>query len=112
MWPAPDWVEIVPDTGFVPDPLVLGYYAIFFLLGGAICRHRAALLPEFDRDCRRWAALALAAALPAAILFSLHNSAAPPVVHGAALVTYAIATWAAVFALIGLAGRYMRRARP
>jgi peptidoglycan/LPS O-acetylase OafA/YrhL len=114
LWPAQNWTAAPATDTFVPDLPVLVYYSLFFCLGTTLYVHRE-LVTAAGRNAWRWAACALAATLPAALLFSLHNSAAyglRPLVHGAALLIYAIATWASLIALVGLAARYLNRPRP
>jgi glucan biosynthesis protein C len=113
LWPESSWTAGSPVDSYLPDLPALGYYTLFFALGATLCVHRE-LVAQAARNAWRWAGWALVAVLPAALLFSLHNSGAGahPVVHGAGLLTYAIATWASLFALVGLANRYLDRARP
>lgn len=113
LWPAPTWTA-EPSASFVPQAPVLAYYALFFALGATLCAHRD-LVADFSRDAWRWAVAAVAAAIPAAGLFAWHTLAsesAPPALHAAGLLTYAIATWASLIALVGLADRYLNRPRP
>jgi peptidoglycan/LPS O-acetylase OafA/YrhL len=98
----------------VPDPSALAYYALFFGLGATLRAHRH-LVGTASRNAWRWAACATVATVPAAVLFTLHNSPAyssRPVVHGVALLIYAVATWSSLLALVGLANRYLNRPRP
>lgn len=114
LWTAPTWTAAPATDTFVPEPFVLFYYAPFFALGAALCGRRE-LVAAVDRNAWRWAACALAATLPAALLFTLHNSAtygSQPIVHGTGLLTYAVATWTSLLALVGLAHRYLNRPRP
>jgi glucans biosynthesis protein C len=113
LWPSPSWTGGAAVNTYLPDLPALAYYALFFALGATLFVHRG-LVAEASRNAWRWAACALVAALPAGLLFSLHNSGygSQPVVHGVALLTYAIATWASLIALVGLADRYLNRSRP
>ena len=113
LWPAPHWVSSPAIDTFVPELPVLAYNALFFGLGATLCVHRE-LVAAVSRDAWRWAACAVAATLPAGILFSLHNSPLgdSAAVHAAALLIYAIATWTCLLALVGLASRYLSRPRP
>lgn len=114
LWPASGWTAAPATDTFVPEPAVLAYYAIFFGLGATLFAHRE-LVAAAGCDAWRWAGCALASALPAALLFALHNSAAygsKPLVHAAGLLIYAIATWTSLMALVGLAERYLSRPRP
>lgn len=113
LWPEPGWMAIADAKSFAPDPPVMAYYGLFFALGATLCAHRD-LVENISRSAWRWARCALIAIVPAAALFTLHNSphGEASLVHGAALLTYAVATWTSVIALIGLAGRYLTRARP
>ena len=113
LWPEPGWMAIANAESFVPDLPVLAYYALFFALGTTLCAHRD-LVEKIGRSAWRWAACALAAILPAAALFTLHNSprGEGTAVHAVALLVYAVATWTSVIALVGLADRYLTRARP
>jgi glucans biosynthesis protein C len=113
LWPAPHWVSSPAADTFVPELPVLAYNALFFGLGATLCVHRE-LVAAVRRDAWRWAACAAMATVPAGILFSLHNSSAGEAVavHAAALLTYAIATWTCLLALVGLASRYLSRSRP
>lgn len=111
LWPAAAWTPTATTGTFMPEPGALAYYALFFALGATLCVHRE-LLDEIGRSAWRWAGCALTAAIPGAILFSLHNSAAygsSPLVHGAALLTYAIAAWTTAIAIVGLFHRYLDR---
>jgi glucan biosynthesis protein C len=114
LWPQASWTASTETTTFVPSPSILAYYALFFGLGATLCAHRQ-LLDSAARNAWRWAACAAAATIPAALLFTLHNSpgyGSQPGVHGAALLIYALATWASLLALIGLATRYLHRPSP
>ena len=73
------------DT-FVPELWTFAYYAIFFCLGVALYAHREVIAGLADRAWQ-WAACAVAATLPAAALFALHDTpaGAEPLVHGAGL---------------------------
>jgi fucose 4-O-acetylase-like acetyltransferase len=111
LWSQPSWMAVPQSQNFVPDPVTLAYYAIFFALGATLCVHRD-LVDSARRDAWKWTACACAATLPAAALFTLHNSpdyANRIDVHGAALLIYAIATWTSLIALVGLASRYVDR---
>lgn len=113
LWPASTWTA-EPTATFVPEPSVLAYYALFFALGATLCAHRD-LVVSAGRNAWRWTLLALAATLPAAILFAQHVSAAHESssgAHAAGLLIYAIATWTSLLALVGLAHRYLSRPRP
>lgn len=113
LWPEASWTVASPVDSYLPDLPALAYYALFFALGATLFANRD-LVADAGRNAWRWAGCALAAVLPAALLFSLHNSGhgSHPLVHGAALLIYAIATWASLIALVGLADRYLVRARP
>jgi len=114
LWTATNWTAAPATDTFVPDWSVLAYYALFFSLGATLYARRE-LVAAAGRNAWRWAACALAAILPAALLFSLHNSGSygsQPAVHGAALLIYAIATWTSLIALVGLSERYLNRPRP
>jgi peptidoglycan/LPS O-acetylase OafA/YrhL len=113
LWSQPNWTE-APPSSWVPEMTVLAYYAPFFALGATLCAHRE-LVGDVARNAWKWATCAVAATVPAAALFTLHNS--PQYtdrleVHGAALVIYAVATWASLLALVGLADRYLNRPNP
>jgi len=114
LWPQPTWTAAADTMSFVPNPTILAYYALFFGLGATLCSHRQ-LLADAARNAWRWALLATATTVPAALLFTLHNSpgyGSQPSVHGAALLFYALATWASLLALVGLATRYLHRSNP
>lgn len=114
LWPQAGWTASPGADSWLPDPSVLAYYALFFGLGATLSAHRS-LVSAASRNAWKWAACALAATIPAATLFTLHNSpehSSQFAVHGAALAIYAIATWLSLIALIGLAGRYLHRPRP
>jgi len=113
LWLEPGWMAIADAKTFVPELHTMTYYALFFALGATLCAHRD-LVEAASRNAWRWAACALVAIVPAAALFTFHNSAQADAaaIHGAALTVYAIATWTSVIALIGLAARYLTRARP
>ena len=113
LWLEPGWMAIADAKTFVPELHTMTYYALFFALGATLCAHRD-LIEAASRNAWRWAACALVAIVPAAALFTFHNSAQADAaaIHGAALTVYAIATWTSVIALIGLAARYLTRARP
>lgn len=113
LWPSATWTA-EPSSSFVPEPAALAYYALFFAFGTVLYTHRD-LVASCSRDSWRWVACAVAATVPAAILFAWHISATEtlgPAVHAAGLLTYAAATWASLLALIGLADRYLNRPRP
>jgi glucan biosynthesis protein C len=114
LWSATDWTAAPAADTFVPDWSVLAYYALFFGLGATLYARRE-LVTAAGRNAWRWGACALVATLPAALLFTLHNSgshSSQPAVHGAALLIYAIATWTSLIALVGFAERYLNRPRP
>jgi peptidoglycan/LPS O-acetylase OafA/YrhL len=113
LWSAPIWVQDPDTSTFVPEYSVLAYYALFFALG-AMLHNSHELVQTVARDAWRWAAVAVAAAIPAGILFGFHNSAlgSNRLVHLTALLIYAIATWTSLLALVGLATRYLNRSRP
>lgn len=114
LWPQASWTAATEATTFVPSPSILAYYALFFGLGATLCAHRH-LIGAAGRHAWRWLACATAATLPAALLFTLHNSpgyGSQAAIHGAALLVYAIATWASLLALIGLATRYLHKPSP
>jgi fucose 4-O-acetylase-like acetyltransferase len=113
LWQQPEWTAAAPAGSFVPNPSTLFYYALFFALGATLCRYRE-LVDAARRDAWKWAACAAAATLPAAALFASHNSpqlAGKTLVHGTALLIYAMATWTCLMALVGLASRYLNRPR-
>src|SRR5262249_38034301 len=113
LWGQPEWTAAAPADSFLPNPSTLFYYALFFALGATLCRHRD-LVDAARRSAWKWAACAVAATLPAAMLFAAHNSpqlAGQPVVQGAALLIYAAATWPSLIALVGLASRYLNQPR-
>ncbi len=113
LWPEASWTVASPTDSYLPDLPALAYYSLFFGLGATLFAYRD-LVAAAGRNAWRWAAAALVAALPAGLLFSLHNSGygSDPLVHGFALLVYAVATWTALIALVGLADRYLDRARP
>ncbi len=114
LWPAVTWTVAPPGDSFVPELPTLLYYVLFFGLGATLYTHRE-LVDSASRHAWRWAACALSATVPAAVLFSVHNSSSyssRPEVHFAALLIYAIATWTSLMALVGLADRYLNRPRP
>lgn len=114
IWWEPTWTAAAPMDTFVPQLTVLAYYAIFFALGATLSAQRE-LVESASRNAWKWALCAVAAAIPAGVLFTLHNSpgyASHPLVHGPALFVYAIATWASLMALVGLADRFLNRPRP
>jgi glucans biosynthesis protein C len=113
LWPAPTWTAGANVNSYLPDLPALAYYSLFFALGATLFVHRE-IVAAASRNAWRWAAWALVAALPAGLLFSLHNSGhgSQPLVHGAGLLIYAIATWLSLIALVGLADRYLNRSRP
>jgi glucans biosynthesis protein C len=113
LWPNSTWIAAPPVDTFVPELSVLLYYAIFFALGATLSVHRD-LVGSASASAWRWAACAAATTVPAALLFTLHNSAlgSRPEIHAAGLLVYAVATWASLMALIGLANRYVNRRRP
>jgi peptidoglycan/LPS O-acetylase OafA/YrhL len=114
LWTQPNWTAAPGTENFAPSPWTLAYYALFFALGATLCRHRE-LVAAARESAWRWAACAVAAAVPAALLFTLHNSPQlgdRPLVHASALLIYAIATWTSLIALVGLASRHLDRPRP
>ncbi len=114
LWPESHWTAVPAADTFVPDLPVLAYYALFFGLGATLCVHRE-LVAAAGEAAWRWAGCAVAATIPAALLFALHNSPSYgswPAVHAAGLLIYAIATWTSLIALVGLAHRYIVRPRP
>jgi peptidoglycan/LPS O-acetylase OafA/YrhL len=113
LWSQPNWTEAPPGS-WAPQISVLAYYAPFFALGATLCAHRE-LVGNIASNAWKWTACAVAATVPAAALFTLHDSpryADRLEVHGAALVIYAVATWASLLALVGLADRYLNRPSP
>jgi glucan biosynthesis protein C len=113
LWSQPNWTE-TPPSSWVPEMTVLAYYAPFFALGATLCAHHE-LVGDAARNAWKWTACAVAATAPAAALFTLHDSpqyAQRLEVHGAALAIYAVATWASLLALVGLADRYLNRPNP
>ncbi|HXS34960.1 MAG TPA: acyltransferase family protein [Solirubrobacterales bacterium] len=113
LWSAPTWTA-EPSSSFVPVPSVLAYYALFFVFGAVLSAHRG-LIANASRNAWRWTACALAATLPAAILFAQHIAAdrsSGAGLHAAGLLIYAIATWSSLLGLIGLADRYLNRPWP
>jgi len=113
LWPAPNWVSSPPVDTFVPELPVLAYNALFFGFGATLCVHRDLIAKAAD-DAWRWAMCAALATALGGVLFTMHNSSAGerPVVHAAALLVYATATWTCLMALIGLASRLLNRPRP
>jgi glucans biosynthesis protein C len=114
LWPQASWTAAAESTTFVPSPSILAYYALFFGLGATLCANRR-LIGDAGRNAWRWVACAAVATVPAALLFTLHNSpeyGSLPLVHGAALLIYALATWTSLLGLIGLATRYLDRPDP
>jgi peptidoglycan/LPS O-acetylase OafA/YrhL len=114
LWPQTSWTAATESTTFAPSPSILTYYALFFGLGATLCAHRH-LLGAAGRDAWRWLVCAVIATVPAALLFTLHNSSGygtSPLVHGTALLVYALATWTSLLALVGLATRYLNRPNP
>jgi len=114
LWPEATWTVAPPGDTFAPELSALLYYGLFFGLGATLHTHRE-LVDSASRNAWRWTVCALAAAIPAAVLFSLHNSGSygsRPEVHLAALMIYAIATWTTLIAFVGLADRYINRPRP
>jgi peptidoglycan/LPS O-acetylase OafA/YrhL len=114
IWPEASWTVASPADSYIPDLPALAYYTLFFALGATLFAYRD-LVAEANRNAWRWAGCAVATAVPAGLLFTFHNSAewgSNPVVHGAALLIYAVATWTSLIALVGLADRYLNRPRP
>jgi glucan biosynthesis protein C len=114
LWPQVSWTAAPQPATFTPYLPALAYYALFFGLGATLCAHRH-LVGAASRQAWRWAACAALATVPAAVLFTLHNSShysSLPAVHGAGLLIYAVATWASLLALIGLANRYFDQPHP
>jgi glucan biosynthesis protein C len=114
LWPQPSWTVAPQPATFVPNLSALAYYALFFGLGATLCSHRD-LIGAASHHAWRWAACAGVATIPAAALFTLHNSpvyGSRPAIHAAALLIYAIATWTSLLALVGIAGRHLDRPRP
>ena len=113
LWSEPTWVQDPDASTFVPELPALAYYALFFALGATLFNSRD-VVQGLARSAWRWAAVAAAAAIPAGMLFGLHNSAhgTSAALHAAALLIYAIATWTCLLALVGLATRYLDRPRP
>jgi peptidoglycan/LPS O-acetylase OafA/YrhL len=114
LWPQASWTAAAESTTFLPSPSILAYYSLFFGLGATLCAHRD-LVGAAGRDAWRWAAVAAATTVPAALLFTFHNSpgyGSRPLVHAVALLVYAIATWTSLLALIGLATRYLNKSSP
>jgi peptidoglycan/LPS O-acetylase OafA/YrhL len=114
LWPQDSWTATPRPGSFLPDPSALAYYTLFFGLGATLCAHRQ-LVGAASRHAWRWAVCAVVATVPAAALFTLHNSptyGSNPVIHGVGLLIYTVATWTSLLALIGLANRYLDRPRP
>lgn len=111
LWPHEEWMAPA-SLAWIPEPVTLAYYALFAALGATLHTHREQLVTAAHRNAWRWLACALLAAVPAAALFALHNSSYASSVHAPALFVYAVATWASLLALVGLATRYLSRPRP
>jgi glucan biosynthesis protein C len=114
LWPQDSWTAAPQPTTFVPDPSALIYYTLFFGLGATLCTHRH-LVETASHNAWRWLTCAAVATVPAAALFTLHNSSAygsQLAVHGVALLIYAVATWSSLLALVGLANRHLNRPHP
>jgi peptidoglycan/LPS O-acetylase OafA/YrhL len=114
LWPQESWTASADATTLVPDLSILAYYTLFFGLGATLSSHRH-LIAAIGHRAWTWAACAAVMTVPAAALFTLHNSAtygSRPEIHGIALLVYAIATWTSLLALIGLADRYLSQPRP
>jgi glucans biosynthesis protein C len=114
LWPQATWTAAPEINTFVPDLSALAYYTLFFGLGATLSANRH-LIEAATRNAWRWLACAVAATLPAAALFTLHNSSTYGSrldVHAISLLVYAVATWASLLAMVGLANRYLTRPRP
>ncbi len=110
----PEWAGLPASTdGYLPEPEVLAYNAIFFALGACLCVHRELVAATRERAWP-WTGAAIASTLVAAVLFSAHNSALGdrPAVRAAIVAADAVATLTCLFALIGLASRYLDKRRP
>lgn len=109
----PEWAGLPATSGFLPEPAVLAYDALFFVLGASLCAHRGAITAARDRAWT-WAAGAAALTLAAGLLFTQHDNAfgERALVHYPSLAVDALATIVCLFALIGLANRYLDRRRP
>jgi peptidoglycan/LPS O-acetylase OafA/YrhL len=114
LWSQATWTAEPGTTSWVPEPSVLVYYALFFGLGATLSAGRD-LVTAIGQNAGKWGICALVSIIPAAALFTLHNSpayASRPEVHAIALLIYAIATWTSLLALVGLADRYINRPHP
>ncbi len=113
IWSLPDWTAVPQGSSFVPDLPTLAYNSIFFAFGATLCAHRPLISSARD-NAWRWTVCAAVAVVPAALLFAFHEHpfAGQFGVHAAGLWVYAVATWASLFALVGLATRYLNTYRP
>lgn len=121
LWPMPDWAVETPQ-GWLPDPVVVGYYFGFFLFGTMLYRHRD-LLPAYGK---RWPELLLVAnvlVLPAMLKLLVsgnwleaESGPRPPlwlfVWKAAAIFLGGLYTWLTVEGLIGLFQRHFPGRRP
>ncbi len=103
-----------PDTGIIPNLAAMVAYGIAFLLGYLIRRQSALLLARIARHWPLWLLLALG--LGAASLFlaggPVPNLLVPPTQSLLNASTYAFAVYAAAFAALALALRFLSRGRP
>jgi glucan biosynthesis protein C len=108
------WLGVpTPDTGLIPNVAATVAYGVAFLLGYLIRRNSDALLGQIQR---RWAIyLLLALGLGTASLIlagSVPNFLVPPVQSLLNASLYAFAVYAAAFAALALALRFLSGGRP
>ena len=109
IWPTPLWTSEVP-TDFVPalEPFV--YYGVFFAFGWLLHRH-SDLLPELRRNTSAHTVVAILAAIAVVVMseFVPNDGAGRDLAHLAIVMTTALLTWSAIFALFGWFHRWFGR---
>jgi fucose 4-O-acetylase-like acetyltransferase len=109
----PSWAGLPLSGSLVPEIAPLAYNGLFFAFGAILSSNRGLISTLRDR-CWTWAGIALLVTALAAALFTFHNSsiAGRAYVHYPINITNAAATVACIFAMIGLATRYLNKSRP
>ena len=109
----PNWAGLPASGRIVPEAEPLAYNAVFFVLGAVLSANRG-VIANLRRNCWRWGAFAVVAVAVAGAFFALHNSSVADrvYVHYPINITNAVATFACLFALIGLANHYLDKSRP
>ncbi len=114
LYRQPTWMAEATGESFVPDLGLLAYYGLFFAIGWALFAIRG-LRENVEARPHRYALYAALSLPPALALFLLQGT--PSIgtsrgLHLLALLLLSIATWSLVFAMLGLARRFLRQPSP